>query len=438
MPTAIAAAADGTVWFTIDRADGDRPGARRPGRAAAQAGPEHRAARARRRRRTAAPGTPTSRPARVARMTPVRRDRQLPAGHADRPARAPRGGAGRRGLVRRGDRLQHHPAEGRRAHPPRLRIRRAAGPTAWRWRPTAPSGRRCRRPTSCCGSPPTASHAAFDLPRAGAVPTDIAVGPDGAVWFLEFRGNRIGRFKDGEFAEFEVGAENAGPQRDGRGRRWRGLVRHAARRQPRAGCATASSRRSGCRASTPGPTASPSIATATSGTPTSAATSACCPPATRASRQALLSPAGAAAGRRPARSARRPCRGSAAWSRSARARPRCCSASRGPSRPTLRGDHADHDQRRGEAEAEHHHRRQSQQHLAARERAEQDRQRGRVGQDAARDARAPAGPPASGGSSVTRSTDGSGRCPSRGCASRRRRSARADAAHAGPWTWPCR
>jgi len=50
----------------------------------------------------------------------------------------------------------------------------------------------------------------FDLPRGGAVPTDVAVGSDGSVWFLQFRGNRIGRFKDGQFSDVEAGPENAG------------------------------------------------------------------------------------------------------------------------------------------------------------------------------------------------------------------------------------
>ena len=50
----------------------------------------------------------------------------------------------------------------------------------------------------------------FDLPRGGAVPTDVAVGSDGSVWFLQFRANRIGRFKDGQFSDVEVGRENAG------------------------------------------------------------------------------------------------------------------------------------------------------------------------------------------------------------------------------------
>ena len=51
---------------------------------------------------------------------------------------------------------------------------------------------------------------AFNLPRPGAVPTDIAVAPDGAIWFVEFRGNSIGRFRDGEFVDFAVAEENAG------------------------------------------------------------------------------------------------------------------------------------------------------------------------------------------------------------------------------------
>lgn len=50
----------------------------------------------------------------------------------------------------------------------------------------------------------------FDIPQRGSVPTDIAVGPDGSVWFIQFWRNRIGRFKDGMFTEFDVPTENAG------------------------------------------------------------------------------------------------------------------------------------------------------------------------------------------------------------------------------------
>ena len=42
------------------------------------------------------------------------------------------------------------------------------------------------------------------------MPTDIAVGPDGSAWFIQFWRNRIGRFKDGMFTEFDVPTENAG------------------------------------------------------------------------------------------------------------------------------------------------------------------------------------------------------------------------------------
>jgi virginiamycin B lyase len=51
---------------------------------------------------------------------------------------------------------------------------------------------------------------AFGLLRPGAMPTDVATAPDGSVWFIEFRSNRIGRFREGRFEEFGVGDENAG------------------------------------------------------------------------------------------------------------------------------------------------------------------------------------------------------------------------------------
>jgi virginiamycin B lyase len=50
---------------------------------------------------------------------------------------------------------------------------------------------------------------AFDIPRAAAVPSDIAVGADGTVWFIEFRADAIGRYKDEVFTEFPVGARSA-------------------------------------------------------------------------------------------------------------------------------------------------------------------------------------------------------------------------------------
>jgi virginiamycin B lyase len=57
---------------------------------------------------------------------------------------------------------------------------------------------------------PNGAMATIDLSRPGVVPTDVAVGTDGSVWFLQFRANRIGRLKNGEFSDFKVPDENAG------------------------------------------------------------------------------------------------------------------------------------------------------------------------------------------------------------------------------------
>lgn len=43
-----------------------------------------------------------------------------------------------------------------------------------------------------------------DIPTRSSSPTDIAVDAQGAVWFIEFRSNRLGRFKDGRWDEFVV------------------------------------------------------------------------------------------------------------------------------------------------------------------------------------------------------------------------------------------
>jgi virginiamycin B lyase len=69
----------------------------------------------------------------------------------------------------------------------------------------------------------------FDIPSRGSSPTDIAVGGDGAVWFLQFRGNKLGRFLGGKFDEFDVPL--AAPGLSGitiapDGSVWFGLLRH--------------------------------------------------------------------------------------------------------------------------------------------------------------------------------------------------------------------
>jgi len=57
---------------------------------------------------------------------------------------------------------------------------------------------------------PTGDEAAFDLPTRGSGLGDVAVGADGAVWFLEVATNKIGRFADGRFEKFAVPSPSAG------------------------------------------------------------------------------------------------------------------------------------------------------------------------------------------------------------------------------------
>jgi virginiamycin B lyase len=57
---------------------------------------------------------------------------------------------------------------------------------------------------------PDGTMVTIDLLRPGAVPTDIAVGADGSVWFLQFRANRVGRLWNGVFSDFKVAEQNAG------------------------------------------------------------------------------------------------------------------------------------------------------------------------------------------------------------------------------------
>jgi virginiamycin B lyase len=51
----------------------------------------------------------------------------------------------------------------------------------------------------------------FEIPTRGSSPSDLVIDRQGAVWFLEFRGNKLGRLKDGGFEEVSLGQENVGP-----------------------------------------------------------------------------------------------------------------------------------------------------------------------------------------------------------------------------------
>ena len=56
---------------------------------------------------------------------------------------------------------------------------------------------------------PDGTRTEAEIPTASVSPTDIAIDATGAVWFIEFRGNRIGRYADGKFSEVEVPIERA-------------------------------------------------------------------------------------------------------------------------------------------------------------------------------------------------------------------------------------
>jgi virginiamycin B lyase len=49
-----------------------------------------------------------------------------------------------------------------------------------------------------------------EISSPGVSPTDVAVDATGAVWFLAFRTNRIGRFQGGQFEEFAIAQDKAG------------------------------------------------------------------------------------------------------------------------------------------------------------------------------------------------------------------------------------
>ncbi len=57
---------------------------------------------------------------------------------------------------------------------------------------------------------PDGSMSSFDIPTRSSSPADVAVDGKGVVWFIEFRGNKIGRLSNGSFEEFAIGKESAG------------------------------------------------------------------------------------------------------------------------------------------------------------------------------------------------------------------------------------
>ena len=53
----------------------------------------------------------------------------------------------------------------------------------------------------------------FEVPTPNSYPESIAVGPDGAIWFTEKQGNKIGRLaRDGQMDEFSIPTQDSRPQ----------------------------------------------------------------------------------------------------------------------------------------------------------------------------------------------------------------------------------
>ena len=71
-------------------------------------------------------------------------------------------------------------------------------------------GRRCKARTSWGALPNSGELTTFDVPTRNSGLGDLAIDQSGAVWFLELRANKIGRFAEGRFAEFEVPTPSAG------------------------------------------------------------------------------------------------------------------------------------------------------------------------------------------------------------------------------------
>jgi virginiamycin B lyase len=208
MPIAIAAARDGTVWFTIDRADAigrirggvveriptSGRNAEPTGLAIAQDGSAW---------FTDIAGRGVTRVASSGKVERFSLD--TPIVRLGRLAVAPEGSAWVAELTRssvtrlKDGKITRHEVEPERGGPYGV----AVSPDGSVWA-TLQSANQLLR------IGPDGAMGRLDLPRPGVLPTDIAAGPDGSVWFLEFRGNRIGQWRDGRFAEHDVAGENVG------------------------------------------------------------------------------------------------------------------------------------------------------------------------------------------------------------------------------------
>jgi len=209
IPTAVAVAPDGSVWFTIDFGEGiglvrDGNVQRLPkrGRNVEPIGLAVDAS-------GAAWFTDPSAIA-VLRMTPAGELRSFPLGtpiaRLARLAVAPDGAvwfaeSSAYSITRLKDgALQRHDVQSVRGGPYGVAV--AADGAVWA---TLQSANQLMRIA------PSGEITQYDLPTPGASPTDVAVDPKGGIWIIEFRGNKVAHFSDGKFSEYPLPEGKAAP-----------------------------------------------------------------------------------------------------------------------------------------------------------------------------------------------------------------------------------
>jgi virginiamycin B lyase len=85
---------------------------------------------------------------------------------------------------------------------------------------------------------PTGEMTEHDLPTPSAAPTDVAVDPQGGVWIVEFSANKIAHFADGKFTEYPLPKDKGAPSGlaiTSDGSVWFGVLRGAALGRLRSG-----------------------------------------------------------------------------------------------------------------------------------------------------------------------------------------------------------
>ena len=229
MPIAIAAAPDGTIWFTLDLA-------RAIGRV--RAGQLERLPTARDNVEPIGLGVSpdgsawyTDTGARgVSRMTPAGEIESFPLDtpivRLGRLAVAPDGavwfaeGTGYSITRMKDGKIARHVFESPRGDPYGVAV--AQDGTVWA---TLKSGNELLQ------IPPQGEMNVFEVPHQAAMPSDVAIGRDGSVWFIESRENRIAKFKNGQFEEFNVAGSSpvlSGLAVTADGDLWFGLLRSGA------------------------------------------------------------------------------------------------------------------------------------------------------------------------------------------------------------------